>query len=132
MLAAVIVRQPVASHAAIPGAQVVTDVPVWRYLLGFTRRQVKRERACAIHQLRWVMVSTTAMAFAAGGYNAFMLEYLKSPAGKGMSEKAATRRRVVIGLFGALAVIVVGVLARRTSSASGSRPQRAVDDLRST
>jgi len=108
VLAAVIVRQPVASHAAIPGAQVVTDVPVWRYLLGFTRQFAGEARALLrIRTLRWVMVSTTAMAFAAGGYNAFMLEYLKSPAGKGMSEKAATNV-LVIGLFGALAGIVVG------------------------
>ncbi|MFN0251148.1 MAG: MFS transporter [Kofleriaceae bacterium] len=101
-LAIVIVKQPIATH------EVTTREPVSRYLLGFTRRFIGEARTLLrIRTLRWLMLSTTAMAFAAGGYNAFMLEYLKSPTGKGMSEAAATNV-LVIGLFGALAGIIVG------------------------
>ncbi|MGE0399729.1 MAG: MFS transporter [Kofleriaceae bacterium] len=106
-LAAVIVGQPIASHTDVPPA-AVAGVSVARYLLGFTRSFVGEARALLrIRTLRWLMLSTTAMAFAAGGYNAFMLEYLKSPTGKGMSEAAATNV-LVVGLFGALAGIIVG------------------------
>lgn len=102
LLAVVMVRQPIASHAE------TTDEPVWRYLASFTRRFASEARALLrIRTLRWLMLSTTAMAFAAGGYNAFMLEFLKNPSGKGMTETAATNV-LVVGLFGALAGIVVG------------------------
>jgi len=104
ILATVIVRQPVPTTPAA----TVGNVAWWRYLLGFTRQFIGEARTLLrIRTLRWLMLSTTAMAFAAGGYNAFMLEFLKSPSGKGMSEKAATNV-LVIGLFGALAGIVVG------------------------
>lgn len=102
VLAIVIVRQPVATH------EQTTNEPVWRYLARFSRQFANEARSLVrIRTLRWIMLSTTAMAFAAGGYNAFMLEYLKSPSGKGMSEAAATNV-LVIGLFGALAGIIVG------------------------
>lgn len=102
LLAVVVVRQPIATHA------VTTDAPVWRYLLSFTREFASEARSLLrIRTLRWLMLSTTAMAFAAGGYNAFILEFLKNPSGKGMSEGAATNV-LVVGLFGALAGIVVG------------------------
>ena len=102
LLAVVMVRQPITSHAE------TTDEPVWRYLASFTRRFASEARALLrIRTLRWLMLSTTAMAFAAGGYNAFMLEFLKNPSGKGMTETAATNV-LVVGLFGALAGIVVG------------------------
>lgn len=102
LLAVVMVRQPITSHAE------TTDEPVWRYLASFTRRFASEAHALLrIRTLRWLMLSTTAMAFAAGGYNAFMLEFLKNPSGKGMTETAATNV-LVVGLFGALAGIVVG------------------------
>ncbi len=102
VLALVIIKQPIATH------ERTTDEPVWTYVFGFTRTFLVEARALLrIRTLRWIMLSTTAMAFAAGGYNAFMLEYLKSPSGKGMSEAAATNV-LVIGLFGALAGIIVG------------------------
>ena len=46
-----------------------------------------------IRTLRWIIVSTTAMAFAAGGYNAWLKDFLSLPvarSGKGMSEAAAS------------------------------------------
>lgn len=108
VLATVIVRQPISNHSDLPEATIARSVPVWRYLIGFSRKFVGEARALLrIRTLRWLMLSTTAMAFAAGGYNAFMLEYLKSPTGKGMSEAAATNV-LVVGLFGALAGIIVG------------------------
>lgn len=62
-----------------------------------------------IPTLRWVMVSTTVMAFAAGGFNAWLKELLvrKPPDGKGMSEGAAG---ILLGLalVAGLSGIIVG------------------------
>ena len=57
-----------------------------------------------IPTLRWMMVSTTAMAFAAGGYSAWLVDFLERD--KGMAPKAATN------LLGATLVgAVFGVVA---------------------
>ncbi len=62
-----------------------------------------------IPTLRWVMVSTTVMAFAAGGFNAWLKELLvrKPPDGKGMSEGAAG---ILLGLalVAGLSGIIIG------------------------
>jgi len=58
-----------------------------------------------IRTLRWLMVSTTAMAFGAGGYNAWLVDFLERD--KGMSQKAATDL-LVTTMFGAIAGIVFG------------------------
>jgi len=58
-----------------------------------------------IRTLRWLMVSTTAMAFAAGGYNAWLVDFLERD--KGMSQKSATNL-LVTTMFGAIAGILVG------------------------
>lgn len=55
--------------------------------------------------LRWLIASTTAMAFAAGGYNAWLKEFLV--ADKHMTDKSATNL-LAISLFGGLAGILVG------------------------
>jgi sugar phosphate permease len=68
-----------------------------------------------IRTLRWALASATMMAFAAGGYNAWLKEFLVRD--KGMSNEAAT---TLLGtaLFGGLAGVVTGgriadLLARR-------------------
>ncbi|MBV8761300.1 MAG: MFS transporter [Deltaproteobacteria bacterium] len=58
-----------------------------------------------IRTLRWLMVSTTAMAFAAGGYNAWLVDFLERD--KGMAKQAATNL-LVTTMFGAIAGILVG------------------------
>jgi hypothetical protein len=58
-----------------------------------------------IHTLRWVMLSTTAMAFAAGGYNAWLKEFLTR--NKRMTDAAATEL-LAVTLVGGLAGIVTG------------------------
>jgi sugar phosphate permease len=58
-----------------------------------------------IRTLRWLMVSTTAMAFAAGGYNAWLVDFLERD--KGMTKQAATNL-LVSTMFGAIAGIVFG------------------------
>jgi predicted MFS family arabinose efflux permease len=58
-----------------------------------------------IPTLRWVVAGTTVMAFAAGGYNAWLKEFLVRE--KGMTDEAATAL-LGIALFGGLAGVVGG------------------------
>jgi len=100
-LGLVLLQLPVPAHAAPPPA-----VPWWTYLGQFTRRFAGEARELVrIRTLRWLMVSTTAMAFTAGGYNWFMIEFLRVE--KGMSEKAATNL-LVLAMVGGLAGILAG------------------------
>jgi predicted MFS family arabinose efflux permease len=71
-----------------------------------------------IPTLRWVIASTTVMAFAAGGYNAWLKEFLVRD--KGMTEVEANSL-LALALFGGLSGILVGGrisdrLARRTAA----------------
>jgi MFS family permease len=100
-LGLVLLQMPVPPHATPP-----PSVPWWTYLAQFTRRFAGEARVLTqIRTLRWLMVSTTLMAFTAGGYNAFMLEFLRRE--KGMSEGAATKL-LVIAMVGGLAGIITG------------------------
>lgn len=58
-----------------------------------------------IRTLRWLIVSATAMAFAAGGFNAWLLDFLERD--KSMTRPAATTL-VSVAMIGAVAGIVVG------------------------
>lgn len=58
-----------------------------------------------IKTLRWIIASTTTMAFAAGGYNAWLKDFLVRV--KGMSEGAATTL-LLLALCGGLSGILVG------------------------
>jgi predicted MFS family arabinose efflux permease len=64
-----------------------------------------------VRSLRWVMVSTTAMAFAAGGYQAWLLDFLQDA--KGLSETSATQILGLAILGGLAGVITGGRLADR-------------------
>lgn len=76
-----------------------------------------------IPTLRWLIASTTVMAFAAGGYNAWLQAFLvrdTASGGKGMSEEEATTL-LMLALCGGLSGILVGGrisdrLARRSSA----------------
>ena len=65
-----------------------------------TARQLLR-----IPTLRWLILATTAMAFAAGGYNAWLIDFLEHD--KGMSTAAATRL-LSVAFVGAVAGVVTG------------------------
>ncbi|MEO8553854.1 MAG: MFS transporter [Kofleriaceae bacterium] len=58
-----------------------------------------------IPTLRWLMLGTTAMAFAAGGYNAWLIDFLERD--KGMSKGAATNV-LTVALVGAVIGVVAG------------------------
>src|SRR5262249_12742411 len=61
----------------------------WHYLAQFvTRFAGEARRLLAIRTLRWMIASTTAMAFAAGGYAAWLKEFLTRD--KGMGDAEAT------------------------------------------
>ncbi|MDX2087696.1 MAG: MFS transporter [Kofleriaceae bacterium] len=100
-LGLVLLQMSVPAHPTPP-----PSVRWWRYLAQFTRRFAGEARVLMkIRTLRWLMLSTTAMAFTAGAYNAFMIEFLRVE--KGMSEGAATNL-LVIAMFGGLAGIILG------------------------
>lgn len=71
-----------------------------------------------IRALRWLIVATTAMAFAAGGYSVWFIDFLERD--KGMSERAAASL-VMAAFVGAVAGIVTGArLADRMRKTTAS------------
>lgn len=70
-------------------------------------RELARQFAALfrIRTLRWLMVSTTAMAFAAGGYQAWLLDFLQQD--KGMTKEAAIQL-LAFAFVGGLAGVVAG------------------------
>jgi predicted MFS family arabinose efflux permease len=101
VLAALIGGLPVPAHRDPP-----PDVAWWRYLAQFAARFFGEARALlGIRTLRWIMVSTTAMAFAGGGYTAWLKEFLTRD--KHMTDREANVL-LVLALFGGLTGILVG------------------------
>ena len=101
VLAAVLSSLPVPTRASRSPSTSLSS-----YIATFTRRFVVEGRELlAIRTLRWVILSTTTMAFAAGGYNAWLLDFLKVE--KGMSEGQA-QTLLVMALFAGLAGILLG------------------------
>ena len=66
---------------------------------------VEGRQLLRIRTLRWLIVSTTFMAFAAGGFNAWLIDFLERE--KHMAEGSATTL-LVVATFGAVAGIIVG------------------------
>lgn len=82
------------------------SMPLWRYLRKLARLFASEGRGLLrIRTLRWLIVSATAMAFAAGGFNAWLLDFLQRD--KLMSKGAATTV-LSIAMIGAVAGIIVG------------------------
>jgi predicted MFS family arabinose efflux permease len=101
VLAALISRLPVPPHSEPP-----PDIAWWRYLGQFATRFAGEARGLlAIRTLRWVTVSTTAMAFAAGGYGAWLKEFLTRE--KHMTDAEATSL-LMLALVGGLSGILIG------------------------
>jgi predicted MFS family arabinose efflux permease len=96
ILALLIVALPMPRHPAERGPSVSG---LARGFLDASRELLR------IKTLRWLMLSTTAMAFAAGGYNAWLVDFLERD--KGMTQQAATDL-LVTTMFGAIAGIVFG------------------------
>jgi MFS transporter, Spinster family, sphingosine-1-phosphate transporter len=101
VLAAMIGSLPVPAHPRPPPA-----VRWWSYLLRFVKQFAGEARGLlAIRTLRWITVSTTVMAFAAGGYVAWLKEFLTRE--KGMSDAEATTL-LTLALCGGLSGILFG------------------------
>jgi MFS family permease len=101
VLAALIAGLPVPAHREPP-----PGIAWWRYLAQFVAQFFGESRALlGIRTLRWVMVSTTAMAFAGGGYTAWLKEFLTRD--KHMTEREANLL-LALALFGGLGGILVG------------------------
>jgi predicted MFS family arabinose efflux permease len=101
LLAVWILALSVPRHAA-----PLPSVRWWRYLADLVAVFAAESRALlAIRTLRWVMLSSTTMSFAAGGYAAWLKEFLTRD--KGMSDNEAL---TLLGftLVGGLAGILVG------------------------
>ncbi|HEY5928570.1 MAG TPA: MFS transporter [Kofleriaceae bacterium] len=101
VLSLVLLALPVPAHPA-PHDKVTLP----RYILQLGRLFVVESRQLLrIRTLRWLMVSTTAMAFAAGGFNAWLLDFLERE--KLMTKDSATQL-LIVTMFGAVAGIIVG------------------------
>jgi len=92
---------PVPPH---PGRR--EHMPLWKYIRKLAKLFATEGRALLrIRTLRWLIVSATAMAFAAGGFNAWLLDFLQRD--KGMTKGDATTV-LSIAMVGAVAGIIVG------------------------
>lgn len=101
ILALAVLALPVPPHPA-PRERL----PLWRYIFKLAGLFFTESRALLrIRTLRWVILSATAMAFAAGGFNAWLLDFLQRD--KGMSKGDATSV-LMIAMIGAVAGIIVG------------------------
>lgn len=92
---------PIPAHPAQHDSE-----PLLRYLIHLGRIFVDEGRQLMrIRTLRWLMFSTTAMAFAAGGFNAWLLDFLERE--KHMTKGTATTM-LSVAMVGAVAGIIVG------------------------
>ena len=98
IVAIIVAMLPVPEHPGLPDAGMSFS----QDLGGFfeSARILIRIRA-----LRWLLVSTTAMAFAAGGYNAWLIDFLERD--KAMSHTAAVNLLATV-VIGAVAGIITG------------------------
>ena len=107
-LALAIAALPVPPHPGLelPEAQALHSLSFHRYVGSVAAQFFAEARELVrIRTLRWVMASTTFMAFAAGGYNAWLVDFLERD--KGMTKAAATSLLSIAGA-GAVAGILVG------------------------
>lgn len=118
VLALAIIAVAIPQHAAAPVAIVVSHGErrdgLGAMLAGFI---ADAKELLRIRTLRWVILSTTVMAFAAGGYNAWLQVFLVTE--KGMSPADATSL-LALALCGGLSGILVG--ARISDRLSQQRP----------
>lgn len=107
MLAVLMVVLPIPAHPAQHDSE-----PLVRYLIHLGRIFIEEGRQLMrIRTLRWLMFSTTAMAFAAGGFNAWLLDFLERE--KQLSKATATTMLSVAMVGAVVGIIVGGRLADR-------------------
>ena len=115
VFAALVAALAIPMHAAPPPSAIVVGVharrSLWRDFVATLKVFIRDSGVVLrIRTLQWLIASTTVMAFAAGGFNAWLKEFLvRSPAssGKGMSEAEATSL-LALALCGGLSGILVG------------------------
>ena len=101
LLALVLVRLPVPVHPELsPSSSLTRGLAVSSKKFFGDARVLLR-----IRTLRWVVASTTVMAFAAGGFGAWFLEFLETE--KGMSKGQASTL-FGLALFGGLGGVLAG------------------------
>ncbi|MBA3456185.1 MAG: MFS transporter [Deltaproteobacteria bacterium] len=101
LLAVVLLRQPVPTHPEPSAASSLTQG-----LAVFTKKFLGDARVLLkIRTLRWVIASTTVMAFAAGGLGAWFVEFLECEKGMG---KGGASTLFGLALFGGLAGVLTG------------------------
>ncbi len=112
--AVVVMMIPVPPHPAPQPA-----LPLGAYLAQLGRLFLSEGKALwRIRTLRWLMMSVTAMAFASGGYVAWLVDFVEKD--KGMSEEAATNLLTSAGVgavFGILTGARVADRLRRVTPA---------------
>jgi predicted MFS family arabinose efflux permease len=96
--AALVLRLDVPPHRGGP-----PESPDLRALIAGARSLLSRRT------LRWLMASTTCMAFASGGYLAWLLDFLERE--KHLSKAAATSLLVVAGVGGLFGILTGGRVA---------------------
>ncbi len=100
MIAALEIPEP------LPPAHAVEGAGTSGYLIAMAGHFVDdAKKLLRIPTMRWVILSTTVMAFAAGGYNAWLKEFLVRV--KGLSNEEATTL-LTLSLCGGLTGILVG------------------------
>jgi MFS family permease len=107
-LALVLLAMPIPSHPGhvTPEAVALQSLSLPRYLGSVARTfWVEGLELVRIRTLRWLMAATTAMAFAMGGYNAWLLDFLERD--KHMAKPNATTL-LSLAMVGAIAGILAG------------------------
>jgi MFS family permease len=85
------------------------DLAWWSYLAQFVTRFIADARGLlAIRTLRWLIASTTLMAFAAGGYAAWLAVFLDREKHMSTGPRGEISQLLVLALFGGLAGILTG------------------------
>lgn len=118
LLGLVVVAVAIPAHATTPAAAVVVRRDGARgdgFLATVSLFVADARELLRIPTLRWVIVSTTVMAFSAGGYNAWLQVFLVRE--KGMTPEQATSL-LALALCGGLSGILVGA---RISDRLGAR-----------
>lgn len=108
-VALVVLAMPIPAHpghGALPGARAQVHLSLVQYLFRLARAfLVDGKELLRIRTLRWLIVGATTMAFAAGGFNAWLLDFLMST--KHMTKGSSTTLLSVAGV-GAVAGIIFG------------------------
>ena len=109
VLALVVLAMPMPAHpgtGALPGARAQVHLSLIQYLFRLARAfLVDGKELLRIRTLSWLIVGATTMAFAAGGFNAWLLEFLMKV--KHMTKGDASVL-ISVALTGAVSGVIFG------------------------